>query len=238
MRVWDVRRRALTGVRFQSSSPSMARSAPTAPSWPRRPRRRAPQIRDTQSGRLVAQLSTPDLGPSVAFSRSRRPPGHGPLDGTGQLWSTETWRPVGRPLEGHDGERLLWIEFSPDGSTLAIAGLDGTVGLWDATTQTPIGTPLTIEPETFLAADLSQTAHTSSPFRPAAAPSAGTSLPRPGNVTPVASPGAGPPGVSGATRCPPGRTAPSAPPAKPRARLESALRPLRPVLRVYRALPE
>ena len=154
VRVWDVRQRALTGVRFQSSSSSIAFS-PDGALLAAASTTTPTQIRDTQSGRLVAQLSTPDLGRSVAFSRAGDLLATGHYDGTGQLWSTETWKPVGRPLEGHDGTRLLWIEFSPDGSTLATAGLDGTVGLWDVTTQTPIGTPLTIEPETFGAADLS-----------------------------------------------------------------------------------
>ena len=154
VRVWDVRRRALTGVRFQSSSPSIAFSPDGAP--PRRgvhddahPDPRLPK----RAARRAAVH--PDLGRSVAFSRAGDLLATGHFDGTGQLWSTETWKPVGRPLEGHDGKRLLWIEFSPDGSTLATAGQDGTVSLWDVTTLTPIGTPLTLEPETFVAADLS-----------------------------------------------------------------------------------
>jgi WD40 repeat protein len=157
VRVWDVRRRALTGVRFQLSSPSIAFSPDGAllAAASSAPTTTPTQIRDTYSGRLVAQLSTSDLGRSVAFSRVGDLLATGHYEGTGQLWSTETWKPVGRPLEGHDGEPLLWIEFSPDASTLATAGLDGTVGLWDVTTQTPIGTPLTIEPETYAAADLS-----------------------------------------------------------------------------------
>ena len=142
------------GVRFQSSSSSIAFS-PDGALLAAASTTTPTQIRDTQSGRLVARLSTPDFGRSVAFSRAGDLLATGHYDGTGQLWSTETWKPVGRPLEGHDGKRLLWIEFSPDGSTLATAGQDGTVGLWDVTTQTPIGTPLTIEPETYGAADLS-----------------------------------------------------------------------------------
>ena len=154
VRVWDVRRRALTRVRFQSSSASIAFS-PDSAHLAAASTTTPTQIRDTQSGRLVASLSTPSLGRSVAFSRAGDLLATGHYEGRGQLWSTATWKPVGRPLEGHDGEPVHWIEFSPDGSTLATAGLDGTVGLWDVTTQTPIGTPLTIEPETYAAADLS-----------------------------------------------------------------------------------
>jgi WD40 repeat protein len=154
VRMWDVRRRALTGVRFRSSSSSIAFS-PDGTLLAAASTTTPTQIRDTRSGRLVARLPTSDIGRSVAFSPAGDLLATGHYDGTGQLWSTETWRPVRRPLEGHDGKRVLWIEFSPDGSTLATAGQDGTVGLWDAKTLTPIGTPLTIEPETYGAADLS-----------------------------------------------------------------------------------
>ena len=84
---------------------------------------------------LVPKSHVP-IGRSVAFSRAGDLLAAGHFDGTGQLWSTETWKRVGRPLEGHDGKRLLWLEFSPDGSTLATAGQDGALGLWDVTTQT------------------------------------------------------------------------------------------------------
>ncbi|MEU4829908.1 serine/threonine-protein kinase [Streptosporangium sp. NPDC023615] len=53
---------------------------------------------------------------------------------------------LGRPdravLTGHAGY-VESVAFSPDGHTLATAGLDGTVRLWDVRTREPIGTPLT-----------------------------------------------------------------------------------------------
>jgi WD40 repeat protein len=38
----------------------------------------------------------------------------GDWDGRAQLWSTETWKPVGRPLEGQEA-RILTLDFSRDG---------------------------------------------------------------------------------------------------------------------------
>ena len=77
-----------------------------------------------------------------------------PYDGTGRLYSTETWEPVGRPLQGHT-QRITYVDFSADGRTLATSSADGTVGLWDVGTQHPIGSPLTLKPNTFPAAALS-----------------------------------------------------------------------------------
>jgi WD40 repeat protein len=46
------------------------------------------------------------------------------------LWNTATWRPVGRPLRSSQGG-WDWVDFSPNGRTLAIAGGKGRVELWD-----------------------------------------------------------------------------------------------------------
>ena len=61
--------------------------------------------------------------------------------GWAQLWSTETYKPVGRRLAGHAG-RVDWMSISPDGHTLATGGPDGTIRLWDLRTQQPLGAPL------------------------------------------------------------------------------------------------
>jgi WD40 repeat protein len=47
------------------------------------------------------------------------------------------------------------MEFTPDGTMLASAGQDGAVALWDVKTQNPVGPSLPIEPDSYLAADLS-----------------------------------------------------------------------------------
>ena len=47
------------------------------------------------------------------------------------------------------------MEFTPDGARLATAGQNGAVALWDVKTQNPIGSSLPVEPDSYLAADLS-----------------------------------------------------------------------------------
>jgi WD40 repeat protein len=75
----------------------------------------------------------------------------GQFDGDGQLYSTDTWAPLGRRLEAHT-QRITTVEFSPDGRTLATSSADGTVLLWDVETQEPLGSPLPVEPDTFVSA--------------------------------------------------------------------------------------
>ena len=55
------------------------------------------------------------------------------LDGT-TLWNTQTWKPIGSPLQSSQGG---WegADFSPDGGTLAIAGAKGRIELWDVSTR-------------------------------------------------------------------------------------------------------
>ena len=61
--------------------------------------------------------------------------------GWARLWSTETYKPVGRRFAGHAG-RVDWMSISPDGDTLATGSPDGTIRLWDLRTQQPLGAPL------------------------------------------------------------------------------------------------
>lgn len=77
------------------------------------------QIRDLRSGRLVTTLSTGEADRSVVFSPDGRLVLTGLYDGTAHVWSTDTWKPVGRPIEGHDDNRVLWMGFTPDGTMLA-----------------------------------------------------------------------------------------------------------------------
>jgi WD40 repeat protein len=143
VRLWDVRRRALTGVDFPVASVSVAFS-PDSKMLAAAGRERPTQIRDARTGELVARLRTADLGRSVAFSPDGSLVATGDWDGRAQLWSTETWEPVGRPLEGHEA-RILTLDFSPDGRTLASASEDGTVVLWDVDSRAAIGSPLSVD---------------------------------------------------------------------------------------------
>ncbi len=150
VRLWDVRRRAPTGVQFSVASLSVAFS-PSGELLAAAGRERPTQIRNARSGRLIARLPTADWGRSVTFSPDGSLIATGDWDGRAQLWSTETWRPVGRPLEGHEA-RILTLDFSRDGRTLASASEDGTVVLWDVAARAAIGSPLSVDAGTWVSA--------------------------------------------------------------------------------------
>src|SRR5215211_3297946 len=120
--------------------------APRARPKPAQPGRDSPslEIRDPRSGTFVASLRTAAWRRSVAFSPDGSLVATGDWDGRAQLWSTETWKPAGRPLEGHE-KRILTLDFSRDGRTLAFASEDGTVVPWDVDTRTAVGSPLTVD---------------------------------------------------------------------------------------------
>ncbi|MCD6014488.1 MAG: transcriptional activator domain [Solirubrobacterales bacterium] len=153
LRIWNVRRRALTAFRSQTLAVSLAFS-PDGNLIAAAALDRGTEIRDARSAQLVKRLPTPELSRSVAFSPDGSLLAVGQYDGTGRLYSTESWEPVGRPLQGHT-QRITYVDFSADGRTLATASADGTVGLWDVGTQHPIGSPLTLQPNTFASAALS-----------------------------------------------------------------------------------
>jgi WD40 repeat protein len=153
VRVWDVRRRAPTAFRAAAGTGSITFSPD---------RRRlamamdaSTEVRDARTGRLVATLRTVAAHRSVAFSPDGRRIATGLFDGTVQLWSTRNWKPIGRPIEGHDDNRVLWMGFTPDGTMLATAGQDGTLELVDVARQARIGVPLSVEADSYLAATLS-----------------------------------------------------------------------------------
>jgi WD40 repeat protein/DNA-binding SARP family transcriptional activator len=78
---------------------------------------------------------------SVRFTPDGRFLVGGSFKGWARIWSTRTWRPVGRVLAGHTGG-VLWQSISPDGRTLATGSTDGTIRLFDLRTRQQIGAPL------------------------------------------------------------------------------------------------
>jgi WD40 repeat protein len=153
LRVWDVRRRTLTAFRGRSALGTVAFSS-DGELIAAAAGRAGTEIRSVGAGRLVKRLVTGAVPYAVAFSPDGELLFVGQYDGRGQLFSTETWEPVGRALEGHTG-RVTSAEFSRDGRTLVTAAADGTAVLWDVETRTSLGSPLELAPSTFASAALS-----------------------------------------------------------------------------------
>jgi WD40 repeat protein len=151
--VWSVRRRAVT-ARAQTFAIASLAFSPDGSTIALSALDGGTEIRDVRSGRLVERLPTEGLSRSVAFSPDGKLLAVGQFDGDGQLYSTETWAPLGRRLEAQT-QRITNVEFSHDGRTLATSSADGTVQLWDVETQEPIGSSLVVEPETFASLALS-----------------------------------------------------------------------------------
>jgi len=96
--------------------------------------RRRTFLSDVSGESFVAQF-TPDGRYMVADSAGGRT----------RVWSTKTWKPVGRVLGGHTGQ--VWAaSVSSDGRTVATGADDGTVRLYDVVTQEPVGAPLPAVP--------------------------------------------------------------------------------------------
>ena len=159
LRVWDVRRRQLTDFRARTAANLIAFS-PDGELIAAAATDRGTEILDARTGDLVERLEVGNLAGEGDFSRSVAfsPDGNllfvGQYNGTGRLFSTETWKQVGRPLRAHTA-RITFPEFSPDGRTLITAAADGTVILWDVATQKQIGAPIEVEPNSFVSAALS-----------------------------------------------------------------------------------
>jgi WD40 repeat protein len=159
LRIWDVRRRTLTAFHGRTGAGSIAFS-PNGRLIAGAANDRGTDIREVRTGRLVKRLGigefsgAGDFSRSVAFSPDGRLLFVGQYDGRGYFYSTDTWKRVGQPVEGHTG-RITFPVFSPDGRTLVTASADGTVRLWDVATRKPIGSPLVVEPNTFASAALS-----------------------------------------------------------------------------------
>jgi WD40 repeat protein len=153
LRVWDVRRRTLTAFRGGSAANSIAFS-PNSRLLAAAETEGGTEVRRADTGELVKRLDTGDFARSVAFSPDGTLLFVGQYDGRGHLLSTQTWKPVGRPLDGHTA-RITTAAFTRDGRTLVTAAADGTAILWDVGTQKPIGSPIGLASNTFASAALS-----------------------------------------------------------------------------------
>ena len=159
MRVWDTRRQTLTRFRARAFANSIAFS-PDGRLIATAETDRGTGIRDARTGRLVRRLGVGNFAAEGDFSRSVAfsPDGEllfvGQYNGTGRLFSTDTWKQVGLPLESQTS-RITFPEFTPDGRTLMTAAADGTVVLWDVETGKVIGSPVELEPDAFTSAALS-----------------------------------------------------------------------------------
>jgi WD40 repeat protein/class 3 adenylate cyclase len=151
--IWSVRRRAVT-ARAQTLAVASLAFSPDGSTIALSALDGGTEIRDVRGGRLVKRVPTEGLSRSVAFSPDGKMLAVGQFDGDGQLYSTETWAPLGRRLEAHT-QRITNVEFSSDGRTLATSSAEGTVQLWDVETQEPIGSSLAVEPDTFTSMALS-----------------------------------------------------------------------------------
>ncbi|MDA0166356.1 winged helix-turn-helix domain-containing protein [Solirubrobacter ginsenosidimutans] len=161
VRVWDVRTRRLTGFRARTWAALIAFS-PNGRQLAIAADERGTEIHDVATGHLVKHIGIGDFAGDGDFSRSVAfsPDGQllfvGQYDGHGQVYSTQTWKPVGRVFEGHT-DRITFAQFSRDGRMLVTAGAEGTVILWDAATHKPIGAPLALTPGAYASVVLAGT---------------------------------------------------------------------------------
>jgi WD40 repeat protein len=156
MRIWDVRRRALTRFEPSINASAIAFSPDETLIAAANGQEGAAgvEIRDVHSGAEVKWLDTPEPTRSVAFSPDGSLLAVGLIDGTVHFFSADDWKRVGSAFEAHAGPVMSTL-FSPDGRVLATAGADGTVALWDVKTRKPIGTPVTVAPDKMVTAAFS-----------------------------------------------------------------------------------
>jgi WD40 repeat protein/energy-coupling factor transporter ATP-binding protein EcfA2 len=94
---------------------------------------------------LLALQATPEANrlqghrvESVAISSNGKQIASGGADGTIQLWNAFTGKPIGIPIQGHQGS-VLSIAFSHDDQRIVSGGSDFQIRVWNAHTGKPIG---------------------------------------------------------------------------------------------------
>ena len=168
-----------------------------------RPRAGSSEILDVPSLRHRARLPDSEtLWDFLRFTPDGRYLMGASWKGWARLWSTKTYKPVGRRIVGHAG-RVDWMSMSPNGRTLATGGPDGTLRLWDLRTAAGARRPRCRGCPT------GSSSRSSAPTAPtcsrstATAPdarTAGMCARRPGPATRARSPGARSHGRNGAMR--------------------------------------
>ena len=85
-------------------------------------------------------IAHPDWVTNVAFSPNGQQIVSGSLDGTVRLWDVKTQKMIGKPWQGHRGNRRIALAFSPSGQRIVSGSEDTTIRLWDVKTGKNIKT--------------------------------------------------------------------------------------------------
>jgi WD40 repeat protein/DNA-binding SARP family transcriptional activator len=99
------------------------------------------ELWDVRTRRRVRSLRFAEHPGTTRFSPDSRMLAIGNRNGRTRVWSTQSWRPVTRSLEG-DAGGIQAAEISPDGRTVVTGNEAGAVRLWDIETQQSVGAPL------------------------------------------------------------------------------------------------
>jgi WD40 repeat protein len=103
------------------------------------------QVYDTATMRRAGAPIRPEqpVG-TIKFSADGRTVAIGSVDGTVQLWNSDTGAPVGKPMKG-TGYVTTSLALSRDGHLLAVGCSCSSVQLWDTGTFKPVGNPMNMD---------------------------------------------------------------------------------------------
>ncbi|OAX36848.1 WD40 repeat-like protein [Rhizopogon vinicolor AM-OR11-026] len=109
------------------------------------------RVFDSTSGTELHCLKHDDFLFSIALSPKHNVLACAGMNGTVQLWDTESHKPLGQPFPRQDCKHLRCVSFSPDGQYLAYSGHDNKITLWmvkDIAPELPSLTPSCVEVDT------------------------------------------------------------------------------------------